>query len=264
MNRLWCDWDFLTNFKLNACMIANATVDIFYTIDNCFYVAICIKIAQMLKITLQFKCHDPLYTIHTMTELTEKIVMLDAESKIIYIPCFVSKTLSKHLMEEFGELDNLTHGVYDIKDKKTGTIRKVSTPRLLWAQRDEDDDITDVYSVTGSSEWTRYIHKLKRRVEKHIGLKLRYAQLNYYRNGNDYIGPHSDKEIPPGGIVASISLGTCRQIVFENDEGIKHKLLMENGSLLIMDESSAKLNWKHSVPKVPRQSRGRFNITFRS
>lgn len=198
------------------------------------------------------------------SENNHNVKWLDSKSKIIYEPNFLTKDLAAELKKELSELDEWIHGMYVVKDKITGKSITVKTPRLLWAMRDEDDDITDCYTVTGSSEWTKFMQKAKRHVEKYTGIQIRYAQLNYYRNGNDYIGPHKDREVEAGGIVASISLGACRYFVFENDEGVQYKILLESGSLLLMDEASAKTRWKHSLPKIPKQSRPRINITFRS
>ena len=54
--------------------------------------------------------------------------------------------------------------------------------------RDKNVDIKSSYSVTGSMEWLPIVEILKLKIEKETGKKILYAQLNYYTNGDDYIG----------------------------------------------------------------------------
>ena len=150
--------------------------------------------------------------------------------------------------------------------------------------RDKDTDISKEYNVTGSSVWNEMMGKLRIEVEEFIrneyfskkenmieGLDissnfLRYAQLNYYRDGNDYIGWHTDKEMKKNDIIVSISLGTTRRFQFMKikDKNIKHELSLEPGSLLIFDTIVGKNEWKHRIPKEAKVKDGRINITFRT
>jgi len=95
---------------------------------------------------------------------------------------------------------------------------------------------------------------------------LRYAQLNYYRDGKDYIGWHTDKEMKENDIIVSISLGTTRRFQFMNikDNNIKYELSLEPGSLLVFDTIVGKKEWKHRIPKELKVKDGRINITFRT
>ena len=116
--------------------------------------------------------------------------------------------------------------------------------------------------------WTSFMKKLKNKVENKTK-KIRYVQLNYYRNGDDYIRFHTDSEIKDGDIIASISLGATRKFVFRhkkyktNKNIKKYTFNLENGSLIIMDENAGKKFWKHSLPKM-KDAGPRINITFRS
>ena len=98
---------------------------------------------------------------------------------------------------------------------------------------------------------------------------LRYAQMNYYRDGNDYIGWHCDKEMKKDDIIVSLSLGTGRKFQFMNikDNEIKHEIILKPGSLLIFDTIVGKNEWKHRIPKETKlvgNENGRVNITFRT
>ena len=87
---------------------------------------------------------------------------------------------------------------------------------------------------------------------------------NHLQNGDDYVGFHTDSEVQNGDIIASISLGCVRKFSFQNkdDKQMKVHINLENNSLLIMDENSAKSKWKHSLPKMKNVGE-RINITFR-
>ena len=188
----------------------------------------------------------------------KQIINLQGGGKVTYIPNCISKKNSKDLMEHLKEQIPWTHGIYKMYGKE------IKTPRLLFAMKDEDTDITKSYSVTGSIIWSKFMEKLKRKVEKETQRTFRYAQLNYYRTGDDYIGFHTDSEVKKGDIIASISLGAERKFSFQQieDKTIKHSMILENGSLLIMDDKAAKYNWKHSLPKM-KDVGERINITFR-
>ena len=110
------------------------------------------------------------------------------KSEITFINNFLDKKTTEKL---FNNLTNNTpweQGVYKMFGKD------VKTPRLLWAMRDDKFDIEKSYTVTGSSIWNKDIENIKTRVEEIIKKNIKYAQINYYRDGNDYIGWHTDSK----------------------------------------------------------------------
>ncbi len=178
--------------------------------------------------------------------------------KITYYPNFLNKKKSDKLYHELKNQSFWTHGVYNMFGKE------IKTPRLLWALKDDDVDITDSYTVTDSSVWTKQVKKVKKKVEKLLSKKIKYAQLNYYRDGNDYIGWHTDSEIKPGHMIASLSVGEPRLFQFKGIKSDdKHQLILDNGSLIIFDEDAGKKLWKHRLPKQSKIQGGRINLTFR-
>lgn len=188
----------------------------------------------------------------------KQIINLQDGGKVIYIKNFITKKKSEDLMIHLKEHVPWTHGIYKMYGKD------IKTPRLLFAMKDANTDITDSYSITNSIEWSNQIYQLKQKVQKETGKTFSYAQLNYYRTGDDYIGYHTDSEVKDGDIIASVSLGANRKFSFQQikNKEIRYDMILESGSLLIMDDKAAKYNWKHSLPKAKGISE-RINITFR-
>lgn len=190
-------------------------------------------------------------------DLSQSSFHLPDGSLVQYYPCFIRASAST-LMAHLKAQAFWKQGIYNMYGKA------VPTPRLLWAMRDEDVDISKAYKVTGSSPWTPQVQAVRDAVVATTGHTISYAQLNYYRNGNDYIGPHTDKEVRDGDIIASVSLGAPRRFLFQSidDSSVKVDMMLEHGSLLIMTQPVAKGKWKHSLPKM-KAAGERINITFR-
>ena len=186
---------------------------------------------------------------------------LDIENfkgEIIFYEKFIKSKKSKKLYDNIIKNLPLEQGTYNMFGKE------VKTPRLLWAVRDKDFDIKKSYKITESSTWNKKIEKIKTKVEKVINKKIKYAQINYYRNGDDYIGWHTDSEVIEGDLIASLSLGVTRKFQFKSiSKKEQYEIDLTDGSLIIFDESAAKLDWKHRIPKQKNINEGRINLTFR-
>ena len=99
--------------------------------------------------------------------------------------------------------------------------------------------------------------------------------VNYYRNGKDYIGFHSDdeKQLIPNTPIYSISLGSKRKFKLKIKDKFEssqcenkldsYEIEPEDTSLLIMGGTCQKTH-KHSVPKTSKDVNLRINLTFRA
>ena len=68
--------------------------------------------------------------------------------------------------------------------------------------------------------------------------------INWYRNGNDYIGMHSDdeKQLKENSPVVTISLGVERDFILKNIETKEKSVYnLENNSVLTMGGTAKKL-----------------------
>ena len=90
--------------------------------------------------------------------------------------------------------------------------------------------------------------------------------LNFYRDGKDSMGWHSDDETELGNepVIASISLGAARrfQMRHKHDKSLRVTIELTHGSCLVMT-GAMQTHWQHQVPKTARQVGGRINLTFR-
>jgi len=107
---------------------------------------------------------------------------------------------------------------------------------------------------------------LKRSIEAHSQQTFNSVLLNYYRNGRDSNGWHSDDEPELGDnpVIASLSLGAPRdfQLRSKRDKSLKQTLSLEHGSLLVMRGTTQRC-WQHQIPKRANAA-SRINLTFRT
>ena len=126
------------------------------------------------------------------------------------------------------------------------------------------------YSYSGitmkPTPFTPELIEIKKRIEKFTSLQFNAVLLNLYRDGNDSNGWHSDdeKELGDNPVIASVSLGAGRQFQLKHKivKHLRHKLELENGSLLLMKGTTQKY-WKHQIPKTKKITSPRINLTFR-
>ena len=90
--------------------------------------------------------------------------------------------------------------------------------------------------------------------------------LNYYRDGNDSVAWHSDRESVLGKrpVIASVSFGQVRSfdIRSKQDHSKKYSVRLEHGSFLLM-KAGLQENWEHRIAKSVRPMKPRVNLTFR-
>ncbi len=171
---------------------------------------------------------------------------LGDNAKVTHIENYVNN--STELFDELDKNISWNKFKYDVGG------REVISPRLMNIYHfnlNDDNDMPNLYNI-------------KSRIEKITGVSFAYAVLNYYRDGNDYIGFHSDKEVNAGHIVVSVSIGATRRFVLKHKyrDDVKHVFMLKDGDVLILNEHAIKIMYRHSVPKMANVG-PRINITFR-
>lgn len=114
--------------------------------------------------------------------------------------------------------------------------------------------------------WPEWLLPVKKEAEALAQQPFNSVLLNWYKDGEDYMGWHSDDEkvLGPAPIVAMLSLGAQRDFLFrlKTDHKMKHKIELEDASWLIMNASTQVL-WQHSLPIRKRIKEERISLTFR-
>ncbi len=102
-------------------------------------------------------------------------------------------------------------------------------------------------------------------VEEVSAQRFNSVLLNYYRDGRDSMGMHSDDEaeLGPQPVIASVSFGATRTFILKHKTSkATLKLDLPSGSLLLMSGDTQR-NWLHGINKSSRALGPRVNLTFR-
>jgi alkylated DNA repair dioxygenase AlkB len=142
---------------------------------------------------------------------------------------------------------------------------RVALPRLT-AWQGEPDAIY-VYSGIRNvpKPWTAAVAHLRVAAESICGARFNSVLLNRYRSGSDSMGWHADREpeLGPEPVIASVSLGATRTFDLRHTRtGTIQSFALKSGSLLVM-KGRTQSEWRHRVPKEPRVTGERINLTFR-
>lgn len=166
-----------------------------------------------------------------------------------------------------GELENIEF--INIKWKQDWINfygKRIPLPRLTSWYGDEGK----VYTYSGIKaqphKWNKGLSFLKDAIENCVGVEFNSVLLNWYRDGSDHLGWHSDdeKELGANPVIASANFGATRDFIIRRKDDPTQKIVfpMKHGTLLIM-RGKLQHFWEHSVPKRKNVSSSRFNMTFR-
>lgn len=153
------------------------------------------------------------------------------------------------------------------------TIRIAGQPRLQPRLTAWYGDPGTRYTYSGltldPAPWTALLAKIRASVEARSGHTFNSVLLNYYRDERDAMGMHADNEPELGEqpVIASVSLGAVRTLVFQPRKGrvangAAFRLPLASGSLLLMAGDTQR-NWKHGVDRERTTCGPRINLTFR-
>jgi alkylated DNA repair dioxygenase AlkB len=143
--------------------------------------------------------------------------------------------------------------------------RQFILPRLqTWHA---DPGITYSYSnnLLETRSWTSLLSDIRAKDELCLDFSFNSVLVNWYRNGEDYVGWHADNEPELGEqpFIVSLTFGAERLFEFRHKKSSKNgRLLLRSGTLLIM-RPDFQHHWLHSVPIEKNLMEGRINLTFR-
>ena len=182
------------------------------------------------------------------------------DSDICYFPNFINSAEATHIFETLKKETPWQQD--DIK-----VFGKVyAQPRLtaLYGINQKTYSYSNIEMIP--HPLTPTLANLKQLVDETSTANFTTVLLNYYRDGKDSNGWHADneKELGKNPIIASLSFGQERffHLKHRTDKTLKHKLLLQHGSLLLM-KGETQHHWLHQIPKTAKPIDGRINITFR-
>ena len=189
--------------------------------------------------------------------MLKRIELTDAE--IYYDPNFYKKEKADELYRKLTTIPHWKHEQIKIFGKD------IFQPRLTAFFGVENVE----YSYSGiqmkAIQFPNFLDAMRNQVQKASEEKFNCCLANYYRDGQDSMGWHSDdeKELGKNPVIASLSFGTTRNFQLKHKKlTLTHKIDLSHGSLLLMKGATQHF-WKHQLPKRKKIDSGRINLTFR-
>jgi alkylated DNA repair dioxygenase AlkB len=191
-------------------------------------------------------------------EPNPRIQLPDAE--LLYFPSFFDNTESDKLF------DTLIRTIQWKQDTISMYGKEIALPRLSAWYGDDSKPYTYSGITLYPLPWTDELLSIKQRIETVAGVSFSSVLLNRYRNGQDYVGWHTDaeKELGQNPVIGSVNFGATRKFQLRRIDNHKEKFEVElqHGTYLVM-QGATQHYWQHQVPKTARPIGERLNLTFR-
>jgi len=185
--------------------------------------------------------------------------------------CLTKTKLPKNIKNKFKPNSSRFKRLLKLKPSTKDTMnmygKNIELPRF-------QQNYGKTYSYTGSGKTEKNIPKefyeLSKWTKNLSPKPFNQVLINWYMNGLDYIGKHSDSEksIIPRSPIISISLGETRtfRIRWKTDNSIVEDISLKHGDVIIMEGEMQEL-YTHEIVKVQGKKgkllESRINITFR-
>jgi len=115
--------------------------------------------------------------------------------------------------------------------------RQFTLPRLQTWHADPGIRYSYSNNLLQTRSWTPLLSEIRAQIESALNFSFNSVLVNLYRNGNDYVGWHSDNEPELGEqpFIASLTFGAERQFEFRHKQSSENgRVLLRSGTLLIM------------------------------
>ncbi len=179
---------------------------------------------------------------------------------IEYLPEFFTPTESEYFINKFIKETHWKQPIVKMYDKE------LITPRLIAWFGDVSEGSYLVKKIPDAMPWTSELLMIRDKVEQFANMQFNSVLLNYYRDGNDSVAWHSDKDSAFGKktVVASVSFGQVRSFDIRNKHDYKERysIKLEDGSFLLMKAGLQEF-WEHRIAKSTKVMKSRVNLTFR-
>ncbi|TNE45485.1 MAG: alpha-ketoglutarate-dependent dioxygenase AlkB [Deltaproteobacteria bacterium] len=161
----------------------------------------------------------------------------------------------------FSQLEKETQWLHPSYENSDGRV--VHLPRLTANYGDRS------YNYSGLTfqpqPWTPLLSELRHLAEDLTGASFNALILQYYRDGSDGVGWHSDDDpcVAPTTTIVSMSFGETRRFEFRHKENHDERLGLDiHGGDIVVMQGDLQKHYKHRVPKEKGKG-GRINLTFR-
>lgn len=186
------------------------------------------------------------------------IKLQDAE--LLYHPTFYNKAESDRMFK------TLLETIEWKQDKIMMYGKEILLPRLSAWYGDSNKPYTYSGITLNPLPWTDELLQIKERIEREANVKFSSVLINRYRNGQDYVGWHTDaeKELGKNPVIGSVNFGATRKFQLRriDDHSEKFEVELKHGTFLVMQGSTQHF-WQHQVPKTAVKIGERLNLTFR-
>ena len=144
--------------------------------------------------------------------------------------------------------------------------KDITIPRLQCWVGDKGCDYKYSGKKLNRQDWTTDLIMIREKIYKELNIDFNSVLVNYYRDGKDSMGWHSDNEseLGPNPTIASISLGSERDLVFRNKINKEVLTIPQTHGCLILIDGKTQKNWQHAIKKTRKVIGPRINLTFRN
>lgn len=149
----------------------------------------------------------------------------------------------------------------EMRQKGGRVPRDISIQGTL--QEINDDEYEPLYRHPADEQpalisWTPTARLIKERIEQVIDQTLNHALIQYYRDGKDFIGEHSDKtlDVLKESNIVNYSLGAARTMILKHKTkaGVKQRFKLPHNSIFVLGWKTNR-EWFHSIRQDNRADR---------
>lgn len=190
------------------------------------------------------------------------------------VPLFATAALPTRIVGDHGDvtyvpefLDAATADAL-VRELNADTLWRADS-RVMYGKRVLVPRETAARGEKMPQPWTPTLLHVRALIEEHTGTTYDYVFLNRYRDGNDSVAWHGDRDGSQDArlVVASLSLGATRafQLRPKKESGLRYDPItveVAHGDLIVM-AGDTQLYWEHRVKREPRVTGERLNLTFR-
>ncbi|MFY9701668.1 MAG: alpha-ketoglutarate-dependent dioxygenase AlkB [Terriglobales bacterium] len=197
------------------------------------------------------------------TAVSQAIESNETKPDVLYIPDFLTQAEADELLARIGTAADFRQNYIQIYGRKA--IPRLEAWYSPWDYPYSKGVVLEAAPIPDYLQ--RVIDKMK---DAGFG-EFNAVLINRYRDGNDYISPHSDDDYGDARpTIPSLTLGAARPFRLAKwivkgkklDKSTTVEYTPGHGDLIVM-RGDTNVKWGHWVPKTAKKIGERINLTFR-